>query len=73
MSPLENIIANIGEHYTNYVLIAADGNHSAKLVYNDYFAAKGLVSIAKKTIDDSLGTGINSFEFDFGLDQEGEH
>jgi len=66
MSDIEKITAALGEHYENYVVIAADGKHSAKLAYNDYFAAKGLLDVAKKTVDDSLGTGISRFEFDFG-------
>jgi len=66
MDCIEKLTAILGEHYENYVIIAADGKHSAKLAYNDYFAAKGLLSVAKKTVDDSVGTGISRFEFDFG-------
>ena len=63
---LESVTAILGELFENYVLLVADSKHSCKVVFDNHFAAKGLVSVAKNAIDDSFGSGMNCFEIDFG-------
>tara|TARA_R100000951_G_scaffold13920_1_gene10945 strand:+ start:713 stop:931 length:219 start_codon:yes stop_codon:yes gene_type:complete len=63
---LESVTAILGEHFENYVILVADSKHSCKIIFDNHFAAKGLVSVAKNTIDESFGSGINCFEIDFG-------
>lgn len=62
---VEQAIAILGEHHENYVLLVADTKHTCKLAYDNYFAARGLLSVAKNTIDETFGSGMNFFEIDF--------
>ncbi len=50
-NPLQQAKAILGEHYDNYVIIVNEHPHECELEYNNSFAAHGLLTWAKNSID----------------------
>ena len=43
--PLDSLKATLGEHYENYVVVVADTRHQCRVIYDNSFAAKGLLNV----------------------------
>ena len=56
MDPLDHAKASLGEHYEHYLIVVSKEPHGCEIEYNNSFAAKGLIDIASKIIDNNLDT-----------------
>lgn len=63
---LESLKATLGEHYENYVVVVADTRHQCRVIYDNSFAAKGLLNVGLNIVDESFNSYIEGIEIDFG-------
>ena len=56
MDTLDDVKAALGEHYEHYLIVVSKEPHGCEIEYNNSFAAKGLIDIASKIIDNNLDT-----------------
>jgi hypothetical protein len=64
--PLDSLKATLGEHYENYVVVVADTRHQCRVIYDNSFAAKGLLNVGLNIVDESFNSYIDGIEIDFG-------
>ena len=63
--PLDSLKATLGEHYENYVVVVADTRHQCRVIYDNSFAAKGLLNVGLNIVDESFNSYIDGIEIDF--------
>ena len=63
---LDSLKATLGEHYENYVVVVADTRHQCRVIYDNSFAAKGLLNVGLNIVDESFNSYIDGPEIDFG-------
>lgn len=51
---IEEAKAILGEHFEHYVIIVNTDKHECQIEYDNSFAAKGLLDIGTKTVDNYL-------------------
>jgi len=71
LTPIEQARATLGEHYEHFVIITAQDNEY-DIVYNNVFAAKGLLVAAQHSLNDALACAEEDLELIWEEDEEEE-
>jgi len=71
LTPIEQARATLGEHYEHFVIITAQDNEY-DIVYNNVFAANGLLVAAQHSLDDALACAEEDLELIWEEDEEEE-
>tara|TARA_R110000787_G_scaffold124803_1_gene235838 strand:- start:226 stop:477 length:252 start_codon:yes stop_codon:yes gene_type:complete len=69
LTPIEQCQVILGEHFENYLIVAADKPHECEVEYNNSFAALGLAAIANKVVTDAL-LPSEDYEVDIEWDED---
>lgn len=71
LTPIEQARATLGEHYEHFVIITAQDNEY-DIIYNNVFAANGLLVAAQHSLDDALSCAEEDLELIWEDDDEEE-
>ena len=71
LTPIEKARATLGEHYEHFIIITANDNEY-DVVYNNVFAANGMLVAAQHSLNDALACAEEDLELIWEDDDEEE-
>lgn len=71
LTPIEKARATLGEHYEHFVIITASDN-VYDVVYNNVFAANGMIVAAQNSLNDALASAEEDLELIWEEEDEEE-
>lgn len=71
LTPIEKARATLGEHYEHFIIITANDNEY-DVVYNNVFAANGMLVAAQHSLNDALASAEEDLELIWEEEEDDE-